>query len=289
MSEPKLDLYPPRAREENVALIRAVIYARSDEEFDSARERFAEHLHPSLIAELDSLEDAQPRTRKHVDGLFRENWPALVASRAADFDAPDAALAKEVYEARDVFENEAEREQIEAIIGKQRMQRVDALLGQLEGSPPPTPAPPAALMDALSRSEDREHVVAAINTAIRNSVLRALDRPLVRDRVKAWLRDQGEAHLRVGARDLGTEAGAAQVGEQLQTLAAEAERHRLLDILAVTQASLSALARRPLVDRQSFEGRDSLRHRPLRALLDAIRQRSHRLARPDLPDAGDAR
>ena len=51
-----VDLYPPRERALNVALIRAVVYAQDEAAFDAALSGFSEQFHPSVIAELDWME-----------------------------------------------------------------------------------------------------------------------------------------------------------------------------------------------------------------------------------------
>ena len=61
------ELYPPRNRSTNIALIKNLQAAHNQEEFEVAEERIAKVLHPSLFVELDWMEMTMP-TQQRAEG-----------------------------------------------------------------------------------------------------------------------------------------------------------------------------------------------------------------------------
>lgn len=252
-------LYPARPREKNVQLIRSVVMARSESEFDAGREAFAAALHPSLFSELDFMEETIPPqmlaiARRHVDGLFDESLPALLRLRAAELDISDEALRADVHENREVYQAITSDDVLTAAVGAERVARLRSALA----APAPaaaTPTPDAeALRDALTELQDASSVPLVVQVAIQNAVLTHLDHLPSRARAKRWIREawRGQLpHLEVpdSPPDLQPSLSA-----QLETLAIEAAEQRLGRLESVVLAAQQHLATHDVTSLRGFDG-----------------------------------
>lgn len=208
-------LYPPRDRATNIAIIKAVVYAATEQDFRRARTRFAEDLHPSLFAELDWFEESCPpgqrdAAARHVDGLFEENVDAILERRRPQ-DVPAAADGASL---------------------------VEAVHGDLQ-----------ARLAALT---DRDRIPAVGAVALENALLLELDHPVSRVRAKRWVRARGHPFVPQDALD--SPRARDCLREALERLSADADAAGLAVLAAAARMLQGFLATADLDRMDRFEG-----------------------------------
>lgn len=252
-------LYPARTRVQNVNLIRSIVTARSESAFNAGREAFAAALHPSLFSELDFMEETIPSkmlatARRHVDGLFDENFPALLRLRAAELDVSDDALRADVHENQEVYLAIMNDETLAAAVGEERVGRVRGALAA-PASAVVTPSPDAeALHDALKQLRDGRYVPLVVQVAIQNAVLAHLDHLPSRARAKAWIRNAWGGHLPRIETQASLTGLQGALAAQLEVLADQAVEQRFARVTAVVQAAQQFLATHDITSMHGFDG-----------------------------------
>jgi hypothetical protein len=101
-------LYSARKRAVNVELIKSILYANNQADYDHAMTNFTENLHPSLFAELDWMENTIPanqreNAREMNDSLFLNNLEKIIKLREIEFELNEDELFDEVLENRDFY------------------------------------------------------------------------------------------------------------------------------------------------------------------------------------------
>lgn len=233
--------------------------ARSESEFNAGREAFAAALHPSLFSELDFMEETiTPKmlatARRHVDGLFDENFPALLKLRAAEFDVSDDALRVNAHENHEVYRAIASDEILAAAVGAERVARLRGALAA-PATAVATPIPDAeALHDALEQLRDGSSVPQLVQRAIQNAVLFYLDHLPSRARAKGWTRKAWDGHLPRIAVPESLQDLQGSLAAQLEVLAVQAVEQRFGRVAAVVQAAQRFLATHDITSLRGFDG-----------------------------------
>lgn len=260
-----VDLYPPRRRETNVELIRKLITASNQHDFELADTALAENLHPSLLAELDWMEMTHPEghtpaIRNLVDGFFLAHLPAILRLRKSELDLPDDALRQLVGENRDFFDHLGRAEPgALAALGKDLGPRVERIAAEAaEPAPPPRADPLRAERDRIEHRfaaiEDPHWIPLAIDVEIQNALALALDSPLSRMRAKTFLRDCGGRFPRVLDQEMKTAAELPRIVERIDELAKAAREAKLPRLVAACEAMAGTLRDRSAGSLDAFCG-----------------------------------
>ena len=268
MREPDPVLYAPRARAENVALIRAVVQAPSEEAFDEARVRFAERLHPSLFSELDWFEASvppasRPGARRHVDGLFFENLAPILAQRSAAWPN-DAELDADVAANVEFYRFVLGDPETAGALGAERSARIAEITAALPAERGSAEWPEegddrgardAPLRSALDAVGDRNRLPLLATVAVQNDVLHHLDHVPSRQRTKAWLRRRHDGWLPALPLDDLDEAAARQrLDAALSALGEDAAGERLPELARTVRVLRAFLAEADLDAVHGFDG-----------------------------------
>lgn len=241
------ELYPPRLRSTNVTLIRGVLQAGDQTEFEAADAMIARSLHPSLFSELDWMERTIPPAQRErggalADDLFIRHLPALVAQRLVEFALGDAALSAEVDTHRDFYEYATEqRPDVAEALGPELAERIRRYLAE----PPPTAEQLAALWYDSARSrlekllrtvEDRDWLWFLIYAEVQNAMVLALDHLSSRIATKALVRASGGDFPQLPARDVRTRQDAGRMAASLREAADQATGYSLLHMAGTCRA-----------------------------------------------------
>ena len=196
------NLYPPRDRTTNIALIESLRTAQSQEEFDRADEKIGMDIHPSLLAELDWMEMTMPAEHQVdganlVDGLFFHHLPAIIAQRQSDFDLSEEDLQWEVMENLDFYKHLLrEANSSLDVLGstlKQRIQRhaqnvdrdIERIVFRL------CEFNRTRIGDEFSGIKDPNWLLLMIDVEIQNTLVKALDHVASRVQTKQFIRHIG--------------------------------------------------------------------------------------------------
>lgn len=238
------DLYPSRDRSTNVELIRNLLAAHNQEEYEAADARVAVGLHPSLFAELDWMEmSVRPQDQvgaiRLVDGLFVHHLPAIMSQRKVEFDLLGEDLQWELSANHGFYEvllRDAKRPLDE--LGSQLSQRIRDCLKCLE---PDT----AAAISAIRRSE-RSRIVADFSTVedpnwilpmvsveIENAFATALDHIASRMQTKQFMRHIGGRFPNMGITSVDSNADLQSLLDSLGDLEARAREFSICRLAAV--------------------------------------------------------
>jgi|GEM_PF-6108149 len=249
------ELYPPRDRATNIALIKNLLEARSQEEFETADKRIAKKLHPSLLAELDWMEMTMPAPQQEegahlVDGLFLHHLPAIMAQRRVEFDLPEAELRWEVAANIGFYQKLIqEGRHLREGLGDGVSRRIGDCLQGLE---PDVDGVMSRLAQAerprihreFSGVEDPDWIPTMVDVEIRNAMAKALDHVSSRMQAKHFLRTIGGRVPDMEIPSIQSEADLNLLLERLGSLEAVAREfsvHQLAAVCTVLRELLAGL------------------------------------------------
>jgi hypothetical protein len=246
------ELYPPRLRSTNIALIRGVLHAGDQAGFEAADAMVARALHPSLFSELDWMERTMPPAQREqggalADDLFTRHLPALVTQRLVEFVLGDADLASEVDNHRDFYNYAIEqRPEVVEALGPELAERIRRHLAES----PPTAEQLAAPWYERERSrvekllrtvEDRGWLWFLIYVEVQDAMVLALDHLSSRLAAKALMRASGGGFPQLPAGDVRTRQDAGRMAASLREAADQATAYSLLHMAGTFRAIADVL------------------------------------------------
>lgn len=241
------ELYLPRSRSTNIALIRAIRGARGKAEVEAADAEIAQFLHPSLFSELDWMERTMPPDQRQrggqlADDLFINHLPSLITQRRVEFELAEADLASEVNEHRKFYNWVMEQypEVVEAL-GPELVERIRRHLA----APPPTVKQLIApwyqrerrrVAQLLGAVEDRDWLWYLIYVEVQNAMALTLDHLPSRLAAKALVRAAGSEFPQVAPGPIHTRQDLERVAASLKDMADQAATYSLLRVTGTWQA-----------------------------------------------------
>jgi hypothetical protein len=241
------ELYPPRSRSTNIALIRGVRGARDKAEFEAADAEIARSLHPSLFSELDWMERTMPQSQRErggalADDLFAYHLPALVTQRRVEFELAEADLASEVNNHRRFYSWVIEQypEVVEAL-GPELAERIRGHLG----APAPTVnqlidpwfrRERSRVAQLLRAVEDRDWLWLLISVEVQNAMALTLDHLPSRLAAKALVRASGGVFPQLAPAPVHTRQDVERMAASLRDIADQAAGYSLLDMTGTCRA-----------------------------------------------------
>src|SRR5450755_3352338 len=241
------ELYPPRSRSTNIALIRGVRGARDEGEFEAAVAEIAQSLHPSLFSELDWMERTMPPHQRErggelADDLFTHHLPSLVTQRRVEFELAEADLASEVNNHRQFYDWVMERcPEVVGALGPELPERIRRHLA----APQPTVKQLIApwyrrerrrVAQLLRVVEDRDWLWFLISVEVQNAMTLALDHLPSRLDAKALVRASGGEFLQLAPMPVHTRQDVERMAASLKDMADQAAAYSLLHMTGTCQA-----------------------------------------------------
>jgi hypothetical protein len=247
------EIYPPRERSTNVALIKGLIAAQNQQEFEAADQRVAQGLHPSLLAELDWMEMSMPAQQRAggarlADGLFIHHLPAILAQRRAELDVSDEELRWEISAHLHFYSNLIQDEQRPLdSLGESLSQRIQNCIQTIE---PDTEGVLSRMRDAerpriaavFSGLETPDWIPLMVDVEIKNALAKSLDHASSRMQTKQFVRHIGTQfpNLNIFSMESGDDLQLLlqRLGE-LEALAREWSVYRLAAVCGVLREALA--------------------------------------------------
>lgn len=246
------ELYPPRSRSTNIALIRGILGARDRADFEAADAEIAQSLHPSLFSELDWMERTMPPDQRQrggelADDVFTHHLPSLIAQRRVKLELAEADLASEVNNHRQFYNWVLEQypEVFEAL-GPELVVQIRRNLA----APPPTVKQLIApwyqcekrrVAQLLGAVEDRDWLWFLISVEVQNAMAWALDHPSSRLDAKALVRASGGEFPQLAPVPVHTRQDVERVAASLEGMADQATAYSLLHMTGTCRAIADVL------------------------------------------------
>ena len=262
---PIRSLYPPRQRALNVKLIRGVMSAASQAEFEANDAELLREPHPSLFAELDWMERSVPanqteEARRLVDGVFLHHLPRIVESRRIELEADADALRADVADHRRFYQYlSTQRPEVLAQLDAATTSLINEVLAQ------PATAPEAALERArlaeatrlsgfANRVEDRRWLTLMTKTELSNALVRELDHLSSRLDAKQFVRKHGATFDALREPEPTSAGDIEALRGGLAEIAGQATRFELYVLAATCFGLADELAKLDLVAIEGFRG-----------------------------------
>ncbi len=258
-------LYPRRERATNVALIKALLAADSDESFARADLAAGSALHPSLLAEMDWMEATMPDRRRDagrrfVDGFFMQHLPTILAQRRAEFELDDEDLRPEVAESIDFYRGALadDRRPLHAL-GNELSERISAIAATVsgpivDGVDRRLAALQPAIDDLFADVRDPDWVPLLVQRELRNALAWTLDHPATRMRAQSWMRGPGANLFTRDWPSVATINGLDRLVANMREVEGSASSVHLFDIAALCRAIGDSLARTTASAFDRFDG-----------------------------------
>ena len=246
------ELYPPRPRSTNIALIRGVMDATDEAELEAADAKVARSLHPSLFSELDWMERTMPPAQRErgaalADDLFARHLPALVTQRRIEFELADADLASEVNYHRHFYNYVMEQSpEVVKALGPELAERIRR---HLAGTPPTVEQlvtqwyqrEHRRVKQLLREVEDRDWFWFLISVEVQNVMALTLDHLSCRLAAKALVRASGGEFPQLDPGHVRTRQDAERMAASLRDAADQAAAYSLLHMTGTFHAIADVL------------------------------------------------
>ena len=241
------ELYPPRARQQNIDLIKGIRFAASQQAFEQADQRFIAEYHPSLFAELDWMEMTMPYQQRKdgaglVDELFIYHLQEIISRRRSEFERSTEELEFDIecnsgfY--RTMLQDEQQplqvldrnlRRHIAEFVQNMQVDSNAVIARMCEIERP-------RLFRTLSGIEDQNWLLLMIEVEIKNAMAKSLDHVTSRMGTKQFLRKIGGQFPELQTSSIGSDYDLQALTDELKGLAQAAKRFSVYQLAAVCHA-----------------------------------------------------
>ena len=268
-----VSLYSARMRAVNVELIKSVLYANNQADYDQAMSNFIENIHPSLFSELDWMENTVPANHrenagKMNDELFLNNLEQIVKLREIEFELNEDELFDEVMENIDFYRYIIDIEpKISEAFNKNNYQSI--LSAYRQTSEKRNYTHPDRYKDIgriteqkLYRLTDKQNIPLVMKEIVQNLLAFSLDHVSSRMRTKKFIRKTGVEVFQFAVDEITSASQIVELKEMVRYIKENANEFHLLPLLESLNVIEKFLENSNILMSDKFEGEKAVGYGP---------------------------